>query len=84
ESIDYAVMEKTSSAIVVPLDAGWSDVGSWSALWDVNDKDEQDNALKGDVFVHDTKDCYINTEEQFVAAVGVENLVIVSTKDAIL
>ncbi|VDY63100.1 Mannose-1-phosphate guanylyltransferase 1 [Shimwellia blattae] len=84
ESIDYAVMEKTSSAVVVPLDAGWNDVGSWSALWEVNDKDEQGNAVTGDVFTHNVTDCYINAEEQLVAAVGVENLVIVSTKDAVL
>lgn len=84
ESIDYAVMEKTTDAVVVPLDAGWNDVGSWSALWEVNDKDPQGNTLTGDVFLHNTSDCYINTEEQLIAAVGVENLVIVSTKDALL
>lgn len=84
ESVDYAVMEKTKSGVVVPLDAGWNDVGSWSALWDVNDKDDQKNAVAGDVFVHNTSNCYINTEEQLVAAIGLENLVIVSTKDAVL
>lgn len=84
ESVDYAVMEKTRNAMVVPLDAGWSDVGSWSALWEVNQKDEQENALTGDVFLHNTKGCYINTDEKMVAAVGVENLVIVNTKDALL
>lgn len=84
ESIDYAVMEKTKSAVVVPLDAGWNDVGSWSALWDVNKKDQQNNVINGDIYTYNTTDCYINSEEQLVAAVGVENLVIVSTKDAIL
>ncbi|EPG6799946.1 mannose-1-phosphate guanylyltransferase/mannose-6-phosphate isomerase [Klebsiella aerogenes] len=84
ESVDYAVMEKTQSASVVPLDAGWNDVGSWSALWEVNDKDGQGNSLSGDVFVHDSSNCYINSEEQLVAAVGVNNLVVVSTKDAVL
>jgi mannose-1-phosphate guanylyltransferase len=84
ESVDYAVMEKTAEAIVVPMDAGWSDVGSWSALWDVSDKDDQNNALTGDVFLYNTSDCYINTDEKLVAAVGVENLVIVNTKDAVL
>ncbi|EEQ05673.1 Mannose-1-phosphate guanylyltransferase [Yersinia bercovieri ATCC 43970] len=84
ESIDYAVMEQTSSAVVVPLDAGWSDVGSWSALWDVSKKDKSGNAVTGDTFLHDTQNCYINTDEKLVAAVGVDNLVIVSTKDAVL
>ncbi|HHL2561321.1 TPA: mannose-1-phosphate guanylyltransferase/mannose-6-phosphate isomerase [Yersinia enterocolitica] len=84
ESIDYAVMEQTSSAVVVPLDAGWSDVGSWSALWDVSNKDKLGNAVTGDTFLHDTQNCYINTDEKLVAAVGVDNLVIVSTKDAVL
>ncbi|WP_174851131.1 mannose-1-phosphate guanylyltransferase/mannose-6-phosphate isomerase [Yersinia artesiana] len=83
-SIDYAVMEQTSNAVVVPLDAGWSDVGSWSALWDVSNKDESGNAITGDTFLHDTQNCYINTDERLVAAVGVDNLVIVSTKDAVL
>ncbi|CRY53280.1 mannose-1-phosphate guanylytransferase%2C ManC protein [Yersinia intermedia] len=84
ESIDYAVMEKTSSAVVVSLDAGWSDVGSWSALWDVSHKDKFGNAITGDAFLHDTQNCYINTDEKLIAAVGVDNLVIVSTKDAVL
>lgn len=84
ESIDYAVMEKTHDAMVVPLSAEWSDVGSWSALWEVNSKDEAENALTGDVFLHNTNNCYINTDEKLVAAIGVENLVIVNTKDAVL
>jgi mannose-1-phosphate guanylyltransferase len=84
ESVDYAVMEKTASAVVVPLNAGWNDVGSWSALWEVNAKDTAGNSLAGDVFAHNTTNSYINSEEQLVAAVGVDNLVIVSTKDAVL
>lgn len=84
ESVDYAVMERTSQAIVVPMDAGWSDVGSWSALWELSDKDESNNVLTGDIFLHNTNNCYINTDEKLVAAVGVENLVIVNTKDAVL
>lgn len=84
ESVDYAVMEKTNDAIVVPLDAGWNDVGSWSALWDVNNKDTQGNALTGDVFIHHARNCYINTDEKLIAAVGVDNLVIINTKDAVL
>ncbi|HFP9402819.1 TPA: mannose-1-phosphate guanylyltransferase/mannose-6-phosphate isomerase [Raoultella planticola] len=84
ESIDYAVMEKTSDAVVVGLDADWNDVGSWSALWDVSPKDEQGNVLDGDAWVHDSENCYINSDEKLVAAIGVENLVIVNTKDALL
>ncbi|WP_129543962.1 mannose-1-phosphate guanylyltransferase/mannose-6-phosphate isomerase [Serratia sp. 1D1416] len=84
ESVDYAVMEKTHDAVVIPLDAGWSDVGSWSALWEVSQKDDAGNALTGDTFLHNTHDCYINTDEKLVAAVGVDNLVIVNTKDAVL
>lgn len=84
ESIDYAVMEKTEDAVVVPMDAGWSDVGAWSALWEVSPKDAQENALRGDVLVDNSKRCYINAPERLVAAVGVEDLVIVDTKDALL
>lgn len=84
ESIDYAVMEQTTEGVVVPLNAGWNDVGSWSALWEVNEKDYQGNALTGDVFVHNSSNCYINTDDTFVAAIGVDNLVIVNTKDAVL
>lgn len=84
ESVDYAVMEKTDSAVVIPLDAGWSDVGSWAALWEVNNKDSSGNALKGDTFLYNTHNCYINSEDQLVAAIGVDNLVIVNTKDAVL
>ncbi|TPG64848.1 mannose-1-phosphate guanylyltransferase/mannose-6-phosphate isomerase [Ewingella americana] len=84
ESIDYAVMEKTNDGMVVPLDADWSDVGSWSALWEVNSKDSNDNAVTGDVFLHNTDNCYVNTDEKLIAAVGVKNLVIVNTKDAVL
>lgn len=84
ESVDYAVMEKTSSAVVVPLDAGWNDVGSWSALWDVTNKDAHGNVLNGDVFINEVNDCYINSEEQLVSVIGVKNLIIISTKDAVL
>lgn len=84
ESVDYAVMEKTSDAVMVPLNAGWSDVGSWSALWEVSSKDDAGNALTGDTFLHNVHDCYINTDEKLVAAIGVDNLVIVNTKNALL
>jgi len=84
ESVDYAVMEKTTDAVVIPLDAGWNDVGSWSALWEVNEQDCNGNALTGDIFIHNTTNCYINTDDTLVAAIGVDNLVIVNTKDAVL
>ena len=84
ESIDYAVMEKTKDALVLPLDVGWSDVGSWSSLFDVLPADEEGNVLQGDVLVHDTHDCYVHSTSRLVAAVGMEDHIIVETKDAIL
>lgn len=84
DSIDYAVMEKTEDAVMVPLDAGWSDIGSWSALWDVSDKDEQGNVHKGDVLSHDSHNNYVHADYRLVTTVGVENLIIVETKDTIM
>ena len=84
ESIDYAVMEKTDSAVVVPLDAGWSDVGSWSSLCDALPTDENGNVLQGDVLVYDTQDCYVHSTSRLVTAVGMQEHIIVETKDAIL
>ncbi|MFT5760651.1 MAG: mannose-1-phosphate guanylyltransferase [Alteromonadaceae bacterium] len=84
ESIDYAVMEKTSDAVVVPLDAGWSDIGSWSALWDVNNKDSNGNAVIGDSIMRETTNSLIQGSERLITTVGVDNLVIVDTKDALL
>ncbi|QYM92308.1 mannose-1-phosphate guanylyltransferase/mannose-6-phosphate isomerase [Dickeya zeae] len=84
ESVDYAVMEKTDAAIVVPLDAGWNDVGSWSALWEISNKDSNGNSIEGDVLINNTEGCYINSEHQLVAAIGLKNTVIVNTKDAVL
>ncbi|MEZ9291625.1 mannose-1-phosphate guanylyltransferase/mannose-6-phosphate isomerase [Vibrio lentus] len=84
DSIDYAVMEKTSHAAVIPMDVGWNDIGSWSAIWDVSDKDEHNNVIEGDVLTVDSQHNYIHAENKLVATVGVENLIIVETKDAIL
>jgi mannose-1-phosphate guanylyltransferase/mannose-6-phosphate isomerase len=84
ESIDYAVMEKTKDALVLPLDVGWSDVGSWSSLFDALPADEDGNVLQGDVLVFDTQDCYVHSTSRLVAAVGMDNHIIVETKDAIL
>ncbi|TEW50698.1 mannose-1-phosphate guanylyltransferase/mannose-6-phosphate isomerase [Psychromonas algicola] len=84
DSIDYAVMEKSKDVVVVPMDAGWSDVGSFSALWDVSEKDGNNNAIQGDVITDNSTNNYIYAENQLVTTVGVDNLVIVQTKDAIL
>lgn len=84
ESIDYAVMEKTSDAVVVPLDAGWSDVGSYSALWEVCQQDAQHNVIKGDVIAHDTNNSYIHSQNKLIATLGVDNLVVIDTPDAVL
>ncbi|MEM8817343.1 MAG: mannose-1-phosphate guanylyltransferase/mannose-6-phosphate isomerase [Pseudomonadota bacterium] len=83
-SIDYAVMEKSSNAAMVPLDAGWSDVGSWSALQDVCDKDAAGNTLEGDAHVHNCQGTYVQAESRLVAAVGLRDMVVVETKDAVL
>ncbi len=84
ESIDYAVMEKTNDAVVVPIDCGWSDVGSWSALWDVSDKDDNGNALHGDVMVQETENCYVRSDGKLIATVGLKDVVIVESDDAIM
>jgi len=84
ESIDYAVMERTNNAMVVPMEAGWSDIGSWASLLDISLKDKFGNSSKGDVILYDTKNSYVRSEDKLVAAVGLDNLVIVSTKDAVL
>ena len=84
ESIDYAVMEKTDDAVVVPMDAGWSDIGSWSSLWDVSEKDANGNSANGDVILHDVNNSYIRTDGKLVSAIGVDDLVIVSTKDVLV
>jgi mannose-1-phosphate guanylyltransferase len=84
ESIDYAVMENTEDAVVLPLDARWNDVGSWSALWEVEQRDADGNALVGDVLATGTKNTFARAQSRLVALVGVENLVVVETKDAVL
>lgn len=84
DSVDYAVMEKSENVVVVPMDAGWSDVGSWSALWDVSQKDENNNVSHGDVLHAGSTNSYCYAEHKLIATVGVDNLVIVETKDAIL
>ena len=84
DSIDYAVMEKTSNGMVVPLSCGWSDVGSWSSLWEVGEKNTQGNVIKGDVITHDSNDSYIHSTSRLVTLLGMDNVVVVETADAIL
>jgi mannose-1-phosphate guanylyltransferase / mannose-6-phosphate isomerase len=84
DSIDYAVMEKTADAVVVQTDPGWSDVGTWQALWSVSPRDGAGNVASGDVHLFDSRGCYVRAENRHVSAIGVENLVIVETGDALL
>ncbi len=84
DSIDYAVMEHTSHAAVVPLDAGWNDVGAWSALWGVESRDDAGNVMKGDVLLQDVKGSYIHSTSRLVAAVGLDDCIVVETSDAVL
>ena len=81
-SIDYALMEKSNNVVVVPLNAQWSDIGTWSALYDVGTKDTQGNVIKGDVITQDTSNTFINADNHLVVTIGVDNLIIVDTPDA--
>ena len=83
-SIDYAVMEKTSKGKVVPLNAGWSDVGSWNSLWEVSDKDSDGNAIRGSAVLSDVKNSYIYSKNRIVTAIGLSDVIIADTKDALL
>ena len=84
ESIDYAVMEHTANAAVVPVAMGWNDVGAWDALWDISEKGENGMVQIGDVTAVDCRNSYLRTEERLLAAVGIEDLVVVATADAVL
>lgn len=84
DSVDYAVMEKTDHAAVVPCDIGWSDVGSWASLWEASAKDDTGNVTHGDVMTQDVSDSYIRSERRLVAVVGVDDVVVVETADAVL
>jgi mannose-1-phosphate guanylyltransferase/mannose-6-phosphate isomerase len=84
-SIDYAVMEKTSKAAVIPMSCGWNDIGSWSALWEISEKDQNANHVQGDVIMHKTNNSLIMAHDShLIATVGIDNLIIVSTPDATL
>ncbi|MEX0450052.1 mannose-1-phosphate guanylyltransferase/mannose-6-phosphate isomerase [Spiribacter sp. 221] len=84
DSIDYAVMEKTKNAAVVACDIGWSDIGSWLALGDLSEADGDNNRVEGEALIHDSHNCYIRTDQRLVGALGLENLIIVDTPDALL
>lgn len=83
-SIDYAVMERTDKAVVVPCDIGWSDVGAWSALWSLQKRDSNGNVVEGDVLIHDSNDSFVRNDKGMTALVGVKDLVVVVTADAVL
>ncbi|MEL7048831.1 MAG: mannose-1-phosphate guanylyltransferase/mannose-6-phosphate isomerase, partial [Pseudomonadota bacterium] len=83
-SVDYAVMEQTSAAVMLPIDVGWNDVGSWASLWEIAQRDLDDNYVKGEAVLEDTSGCYIHSERSLVTAIGVHDLVVVDTPDALL
>ncbi len=83
-SMDHAVMEKTDRAVVVPASFGWSDIGAWSALWEISQADENNNVVLGDAIIDDVSDCYIRSEKPLIAAIGVSDLIIVATDDTVL
>jgi len=84
KSVDFAVMEKTESGVVIPLNTNWSDVGSWPSLWDIKPKDKNNNVCEGDIILEDSSDSYIYSENRLVSALGVSELVIIDTQDALL
>ncbi|MFD1218009.1 MULTISPECIES: mannose-1-phosphate guanylyltransferase/mannose-6-phosphate isomerase [Microbulbifer] len=84
DSVDYAVMEKTEAAAVVPMQAGWNDVGSWSALWELAERDDNDNLLRGDVMTEETSGCLVHGGDRLIGVLGVRDLVVVDTDDALM
>ena len=84
DSIDYAVMEHTNKAVVVPLDAGWSDVGSWESLWACSSQDAKKNVVQGDVLVDEVENSYIHSEHRLVSVLGLDNIIVVETADAVM
>jgi mannose-1-phosphate guanylyltransferase len=84
DSIDYAVMENTSNAAVIPVDLGWNDLGSWESVWENSKKDKNKNHTKGDVIIQNTSGSYVSSENQLITVSGVDNLIVVATKDSIL
>ena len=83
-SIDIAVMEKTKKGIVLPLDVSWSDIGSWEAVWETSQRDKENNYKRGKIILENTKNCYLRSEKRLIVGIGLENLIVVETNDAIL
>ena len=83
-SVDVAVMEKTDNAFVLPLNAGWSDIGSWDSIWNISKKESYGNVIEGNIYIEKTKNCYLKAENKLIAAIGLDNLIVVETSDAIL
>ncbi|MFK5968699.1 MAG: mannose-1-phosphate guanylyltransferase/mannose-6-phosphate isomerase [Candidatus Marithrix sp.] len=84
DSIDYAVMEHTNAAVVIPLDAGWNDVGAWSSLWEVSEQDDNGNVTLGDVITENVTNSYLRAEHRLLAVVGIQDLIVIETADAVL
>ena len=83
-SLDIAVMEKTKLGTVLPLNAGWSDIGSWKSLWDISQKDKDGNYINGKIIAEKSRNCYLESEQRLIVGIGIENLIVVDTNDAIL
>ena len=83
-SFDVSVMEKTQNGIVLPLDADWNDIGSWQSVWETSEKDKNNNVLNGNIFVKETKNCYLRSEKRLIAGIGLNDLIVVETNDAVL
>ena len=79
--IDIAVMEKTTKGTVLPLDAGWSDIGSWDSVWKISKKDKNGNTLKGKIIIDETKDCYLRSEERLIVGINLNNLIVIETNE---
>ena len=77
-------MEKTQNGIVLPLEADWSDIGSWESVWETSKKDENNNVINGNIIVQETKNCYLRSEKRLIAGIGLNDLVVVETNDAVL
>ena len=84
DSVDYAIMEHTKNAVVIPIDVGWSDIGSWNSLWESKSKDKNNNFVDGDVLLHDVKNSFAVSNDKLLTMIGVKDLIVVSTKDSIL
>ena len=84
DSIDYAVMEHVANGIVIPLDAGWNDVGSWDAIWNLSAKDDQGNVTDGDIALEDVTNSIVRAQDRLVAVVGLKDIVVIETGDAVL